>query len=205
MGRLPCWACVIKKTPHWSGTVSFLPGSSIGAVGTFLLHWGLVMNVVVVAPASILIFVASRWFDRPGTAQDQRREKLFLRLATQVDVKRELAGSVDQTTRVFYFLSRATGAVGLLSLVASVHGCCFRPRRGDRLLFNYSDGGLWFDIYPRARATKMIYAGGRHLANISVECRSKRSIRFDNTCNINNNGHADRIADIVSVIRLLLR
>src|SRR5208282_4201045 len=50
-------------------------------------------------------------------AQDQRRDKLFLRLATPVDVTRELASSVDQTTRVFRFLSRATGAVGLLSLL----------------------------------------------------------------------------------------
>jgi SSS family transporter len=108
---------VIKKTPHWSGMASFLAGLLIGSVGTFLLGWGLVMNLVVVAPTSIGIFIASRWFDRPGTAQDQRREKLFLRLATPVDVTRELASSVDQTTRVFRFLSRATGAVGLLSLL----------------------------------------------------------------------------------------
>jgi SSS family transporter len=108
---------VIKKTPHWSGMVSFLVGLLIGAVGTFVLGWGVEMNVAVVAPTSICIFIASRWFDRPGTAQDQRREKLFLRMATPVDVTRELAGSVDQTTRVFRFLSRATGAVGLLSLL----------------------------------------------------------------------------------------
>jgi len=108
---------IIKKTPRWSGLVSFLAGLLIGTIGTFLLGWGLVMNLVVVAPASIGIFLASRWFDRPGTAQDQRRDKLFLRLATPVDVTRELAGSVDQTTRVFRFLSRATGAVALLSLM----------------------------------------------------------------------------------------
>jgi Na+/proline symporter len=108
---------VIKKTPHWSGMASFLVGLLIGTVGTFLLGWGMVMNVAVVAPTSIIIFIASRWFDRTGTAQEQRREKLFLRLATPVDVTRELAGSVDQTTRIFRFLSRATGAIGLLSLL----------------------------------------------------------------------------------------
>jgi Na+/proline symporter len=108
---------VIKKTPHWSGMVSFLVGLLIGTVGTFVLGWGIVMNLAVVAPTSISIFIASRWLDRPGTAQDRRRDKLFLRLATPVDVTLELAGSVDQTTRVFRFLSRATGAVGLLSLL----------------------------------------------------------------------------------------
>jgi SSS family transporter len=108
---------VIKKTPHWSGMVSFLASLAIGAVGTFLFGWGLVMNVAIVVPVSVGIFLASTGFDRPGTAQAQRREKLFLRLATPVDVTRELAGSVDQTTRVFRFLSRATGAIGLLSLL----------------------------------------------------------------------------------------
>ena len=108
---------LIKKTPRWSGLVSFLAGLLIGSVGTFLLGWGLVMNLMVVAPTSIVIFLASRLLDRPGTAQAERRDKLFLRLATPVDVAHELAGSVDQTTRVFRFLSRATGAVGLLSLL----------------------------------------------------------------------------------------
>ena len=40
-----------------------------------------------------------------------------MRLSTPVDISRELAGSTDQTTRVFRFLSRATGAVGLLALL----------------------------------------------------------------------------------------
>jgi len=108
---------VIKKTPHWSGMASFLAGLLIGSVGTFLFGWGLVMNVEVVVPVSVGIFFASSLFDRPETAQALRREHLFVRLATPVDVTRELAGSVDQTTRVFRFLSRATGAVGLLSLL----------------------------------------------------------------------------------------
>jgi hypothetical protein len=108
---------VIKKTPHWSGMASFATGLTIGAAGTFLLGWGLVMNVVVVVPAAIGVFLASCWFDRPQTAQAQRRDHLFLRLATPIDVDRELAETVDQTTRVFRFLSRATAAVGLLSLL----------------------------------------------------------------------------------------
>jgi len=108
---------VIKKTPRWSGMASFVAGLGIGAIGTFLFGWGLVMNVIVVVPISIAIFLASACFDRPETAQAQRRESLFLRLATPVDVTHELAGTMDQTTRIFRFLSFTTGAVGLLSLL----------------------------------------------------------------------------------------
>jgi hypothetical protein len=108
---------VIKKTPHWSGMVSLIAGLVIGIVGTFGFGWGLVMNLIVVTPVSVGLFLASAWFDRPGTAQAKSRDLLFLRLATPIDVRRELAGSVDQTTQVFRFLSRATAAVGLLSLL----------------------------------------------------------------------------------------
>src|SRR5262249_17072598 len=46
-----------------------------------------------------------------------RRDALFTRLATPVDVERELRGSGDPTASVFRFLSRATAGVGLLSLL----------------------------------------------------------------------------------------
>ena len=126
---------VIKKTPHWSGMASFIAGLALGTIGTFVFDWGLVMNVVIVAPISIFIFIASRWFDRPGNSQVERRDKLFVRLATPVDVNRELAGSTDQTTRVFRFLSRATGAVGLLALL------------------------LLFTVHPSDRGVVLAYSG----------------------------------------------
>jgi SSS family solute:Na+ symporter len=108
---------LVKKTPPWSGLVSFLAGLGIGSVGSFLLGWGLVMNVVVVVPVSITIFLCSRWFDRPEGAHVVRREKLFARLNTPVDVQRELADCPDQTVTVFRFLSRITGGVGVLTLM----------------------------------------------------------------------------------------
>ena len=108
---------VMKKTPHWSGMASFMAGLVIGTAGTFVFGWGLVANVAVVVPVSIAIFLASRFFDKPGGAHAERREQLFVRLATPVDVGRELTGTVDQTARVFRFLSRVTCAVGLLTLL----------------------------------------------------------------------------------------
>ena len=108
---------IVKKTPSWSGSVSLLAGLIIGTIGTFMLGWGLVMNVTVVVPISVGTFLASRWFDRPEDVRQQSRERLFLRLATPIDVSRELAGSSDPTTRVFRFLSVVTGVIGLASLL----------------------------------------------------------------------------------------
>lgn len=108
---------IIKKTPHWSGMASFFVGLTVGSIGSFLLGWGLVMNIIIVAPLSIGAFLLTMAFDRHGSAGSERRNSLFLRLATPVDVSRELGASADQTTRVFRFLSFATGTVGLLCLL----------------------------------------------------------------------------------------
>jgi len=108
---------LVRKTPPWSGLVSFLAGLGIGSVGSFFLGWGLVMNVVVVVPVSITIFLSSRWFDRAEGAHAVRREKLFARLNTPVDVQLELADCPDQTATVFRFLSRITAGVGVLTLM----------------------------------------------------------------------------------------
>jgi solute:Na+ symporter, SSS family len=108
---------VVKRTPHWSGMATFLAGLSIGSIGSFVLRWGLVTNVVVVVPVSIAIFLLSGLFERPAGEYSVRRDGLFKRLDTPIDVAQELKGSVDQTARVFRFLSRASGLVGLATLL----------------------------------------------------------------------------------------
>jgi len=108
---------LIKRTPHWSGMASFMVGLTLGAVGTFVLGWGLVMTFVVAAPAAAAAFLGTRWFDSSEPRYAEPRERLFLRLATPIDVNRELTGSVDQTTPVFRFLSRATAAIGMIALL----------------------------------------------------------------------------------------
>ena len=104
---------VVERTPRWSGLLSFAVGLSVGCVGSFGLGWGLVTNVWVIVPVSSLIFLASGLPERGATP---RRDELFSRLRTPIDVAVELAGSPDPTARVFRFLSRATAAVGVLSL-----------------------------------------------------------------------------------------
>jgi hypothetical protein len=126
---------VMKRTPHWSGMATFLAGLSIGSIGSFVLRWGLVTNVVVVLPVSIAIFLLSGLFERPAGEYTVRRDGLFKRLDTPIDVEQELKGSVDQTARVFRFLSRASGVVGLATLL------------------------LLFSVAPSERLTVIGYAG----------------------------------------------
>jgi solute:Na+ symporter, SSS family len=108
---------VVRKTPSWSGLLSFAVGLALGCYGAFLGHWSLVKNVLIILPTSSLIFMASGLFPRDEAGQVARREGLFARLDTPIDIARELKGSVDPTRAVFRFLSAATAGVGLLSLV----------------------------------------------------------------------------------------
>jgi SSS family transporter len=104
---------VVKKTPHWSGMASFLAGLAIGSIGSFIFDWGLVTNVIVVVPVTVAIFLLSSFLDQPSAS----REQLFARLNRPIDVAQELKGTVDQTARVFRFLSRVSGLVGLATLL----------------------------------------------------------------------------------------
>jgi solute:Na+ symporter, SSS family len=108
---------VVRRTPSWSGLLSFAVGLGLGCYGAFVGHWSLVQNVLVTLPAAAAVFLLSALVGRDDPAHVARRDALFARLDTPVDVARELAGSVDPTATVFRFLSRATAGVGLLSLV----------------------------------------------------------------------------------------
>jgi Na+/proline symporter len=112
---------VVRRTPHWSGLVSFAVGLLLGMYGAFVTHWTpvqtLVRSVFLIIPAATLAFFASAYFERDDPAHRERREGLFRRLATPIDVAHELGGNPDPTTEVFRFLGRATAAVGLASLL----------------------------------------------------------------------------------------
>jgi hypothetical protein len=105
---------VVRRTPSWSGLASFAVALAVGAVGSFVLGWGLVTNVLTVVPASVAVFFLSRLVPETDPARAARHDDLFRRLETPVDMAVELRGSHDPTTEVFRFLSRATGVVGLL-------------------------------------------------------------------------------------------
>jgi solute:Na+ symporter, SSS family len=108
---------VSKRTPSWSGLFSFAVGLALGGYGAFVAHWGLVRTVLTVIPPSCAAFYLAGLFDRDTVAQRERREGLFRRLATPVDVAAELGDSPDRTRVVFRFLSVATAGVGLASLL----------------------------------------------------------------------------------------
>jgi SSS family solute:Na+ symporter len=108
---------LVKRTPSWSGLLSFAVGLALGCYGAFAGHWSLVKNVLIILPTSSLVFLASGLLPHDDAAHTARREGLFARLGTPVDIARELKGSVDPTATVFRFLSAATAGVGVLSLV----------------------------------------------------------------------------------------
>jgi len=108
---------VVKRTPYWSGLASFAAALALGSYGTFVRGWELVLNVVCVIPVAVGVFFLSGLFPREDPAHTARRESLFRRLATPVDVARELSAVTDHTAAVFRFLSRTTAAVGVLSLL----------------------------------------------------------------------------------------
>jgi SSS family transporter len=105
---------VVRRTPSWSGLAAFAVALAVGTVGSFVLGWGLVTNVLTVVPASVAVFFLSRLFPETDRAHAARHDDLFERLDTPVDMAAELGSSHDPTTEVFRFLSRTTGLVGLL-------------------------------------------------------------------------------------------
>jgi SSS family solute:Na+ symporter len=105
---------VVRRTPSWSGLAAFGVALAVGAFGSFVLGWGLVTNVLTVVPASVAVFFLSRLLPESDPAHATRRDDLFRRLDTPVNVAAELRDTYDPTTEVFRFLSRATGLIGLL-------------------------------------------------------------------------------------------
>jgi solute:Na+ symporter, SSS family len=107
---------VVRRTPSWSGLASFSVSLVVGCLGAFVYNWGLITNVVVIVPVSVVIFLLSGLVPERDEDFVARRELLIRRLDTAVDVSIELRGSADMTTPVFRFLSAATAGIGLLSL-----------------------------------------------------------------------------------------
>jgi solute:Na+ symporter, SSS family len=118
---------LIRRTARWSGLASFSVGLVLGCYGAFAANWTLVQNVAIIIPSSVAAFLASGRFGRDDDAAVARREGLFRRLDTPVDVAVELHAVPDPTAAVFRFLARMTAGVGLASLVLIVYA-----RPGER-------------------------------------------------------------------------
>ncbi len=118
---------LVRRTPRWSGLASFAVGLVLGCYGAFVADWSLVENVAIIIPSSVAAFLASGLLGRDDAAALARREGLFRRLDTPVDVGAELHAVPDPTAAVFRFLARMTAGVGLASLVLIVYA-----RPGER-------------------------------------------------------------------------
>jgi len=120
---------VVRRTPSWSGLASFAVGLVLGCYGAFIAQWSLVQNVAIIIPASVAVFLASALFEDRDAAGAARREGLFRRLDTPVDVATELRENPDRTAAVFRFLARMTAGVGVASLALIAYA-----RPGERAI-----------------------------------------------------------------------
>jgi SSS family transporter len=107
---------VVKRTPHWSGLLSFMVALILGCLGSFIYHWSFVTRVMVIVPISIAVFLFSRLFEKSDQSHAAGREALFKRLMTPINVANELRETTDLTKIVFRFLSRVTAVIGLASM-----------------------------------------------------------------------------------------
>jgi SSS family transporter len=108
---------VVKRTPAWSGLLTFFVGLALGCYGGFYASWSLQQQCLIILPISFGTFFLTKLFDGGDAAHEARRDGLFRRLDSPVDVAAELAGTGDPTRQVFRFLSLATAGVGVLSLL----------------------------------------------------------------------------------------
>ena len=108
---------LVKRTPHWSGLATFGVSLVLGSIGSFLMGWSLLTNVAVIVPVSIAVFLATSFWVSRDMPHAALRENLFRRLATPIDVARELSDSPDPTAAVFSFLTRVTAGIGVLTLL----------------------------------------------------------------------------------------
>jgi hypothetical protein len=104
----------VRRTPPWSGLISFVVGLGLGIFGAFFDHWTLTQQVFYILPSSIGVFFLSMLWDRGDTPG---RARLFKNLNTPVDISRELKDVPDFTAPVFRFLSGTISFIGLLSLL----------------------------------------------------------------------------------------
>ena len=104
----------VRRTPPWSGLVSFAIGLILGLLGAFVYHWSLIQQVAYIIPASFGVFFLSMLLDQGDTPA---RARLFKNLNTPIDVAEELKDFPDYTAPVFRFLSRTILCIGLLSLL----------------------------------------------------------------------------------------
>ncbi len=108
---------ITKRTPSWSGLLSFVVALVLGCLGSFIYRWSFVTRVGVIVPVSVAVFFLTSLLERVDQAHSVRREELFRRLHTPIHVETELSDTVDLTVVVFRFLSRVTAVIGLASLL----------------------------------------------------------------------------------------
>ncbi len=129
---------VSKKAPAWSGLVYFVVAVIVGSIGWFFLGWSVPENVFYVVPLSVVIMFGGIWVNRfikPEKEEYiQKREDLFRRLQTPINVADEVGITARIEFTIFRFLSKVTALIGVLTLVFLF----FNPSEDNMTIILYS-------------------------------------------------------------------
>ncbi len=132
---------VFRRTPRWSGMLTFATGLVLGMLGDFVFHWTFIEQILfVVPPAFAACFFLSMLFD--FWQESPERARLFKKLNTPIDPS-ELSDVPDFSRSVFRFLSYSVGSIGLASLLLLIPN----PQGAHMTIFCYSALLPW--LLPR--------------------------------------------------------
>jgi len=151
---------VFRRTPWWSGMLTFATAFVLGMYGDFVGHWTLIQQVGIVIPSALGVFFFSMLFDgqeQPG------RARLFKKLDTPIDPS-EISEAPDFSAPVFRFLSRAVACIGLVSLLLLI------PNPAGARMTILSFSGITLAI---AASLRFVPSGGRRASRIVTEARSE--------------------------------
>ena len=104
---------VYKKTPSWSGFLSFTVGLIVAFIGKFVFHWSYPQQVLYIVPLCTLLFILPGFIFHDGEKYKERRYKFFKKLKTPIDESKEI--TYYNVDRISYMQ-----VIGIVTLILGV-------------------------------------------------------------------------------------
>jgi Na+/proline symporter len=108
---------VYKKTPSWSGFLSFTVGLVVATIGKFVFNWSYPEQVLYIVPLCVVLFVLPGFFFPGSEKYRNRRDAFFKKLETPVDEKKEI--SYYNVDRISHLM-----VIGMVTMILGVFVIC---------------------------------------------------------------------------------
>ncbi len=145
-----------KKTPSWSGFLSFMVGLAAASIGKFAFHWTYPEQVLYIAPLCTLLFILPGYFFSGNEKYKARREKFFNKLKTPIDERKEISYyNIDRISH-FQVIGFVIMILGIFLIIISF----FNDVRVNELIslaisFVYLLIGLCLTLFGRYQTKRM--------------------------------------------------